>query len=277
MRRSCPPREHLDFSGAELDQLTVRLLQSAGLGEGMTVLDAGCRSGDVSRLAAGMVGAAGSVIGVDKSPDMIAVATKRAAAAGLATIRFLARDIADLTLDEPVDALIGRMVLMHLADPAVVVRRLAGFVRPGGIVAFHEVDFGGVRSEPVCPIFGRAIERLKQTFSRIGVDGTTGLKLSRIFQEAGLPAPRMTLGALVERGPDSPLYAQIARMTGALLPLMERTGVAAAGEIGIESLTARMREEAVALDATVVSPSFVGAWTRKVAGSVGAHSRAPTR
>jgi hypothetical protein len=43
--------------------------------------------------------------------------------------------------------------------------------------------------------------------------------------------------------------------------LMERTGVAGAGEVGIETLATRLREEAISLDATIVSPSFVGAWT----------------
>jgi len=228
----------------------------------MRVLNIGCGTGDVSLLAAGMVGPAGTVIGVDWSADAVGLAEKRATTAGLTNVRFLARDVADLTLSEPIDALVGRLALMHLSDPAVVIRRLAPFLRPGGIVAFQELDFDGARSEPACALFDGTVERLKQTFIRIGIDRRTGLKLGRIFQESGLPAPRLTLGALVESGADSLLYDQIARITRSLLPLMERTGVADDGEVGVESLAARMREEAIALDAAVVSPSFVGACTR---------------
>jgi hypothetical protein len=55
----------------------------------------------------------------------------------------------------------------------------------------------------------------------------------------------------------------VVQITRTLLPLMERTGLATAVDVGIETLPDRMRAEAVALDATLVSPSFVGAWTRK--------------
>ena len=242
--------------------LTAQVLHLAGLGPGMHVLDVGCGPGDVSFLAAQMVGPTGSVTGVDFSPEAVDLATRRADAAGLTNVRFLTRDAADLDLDEPVDVLIGRLVLMYFADPAVVLRRLAASVKPGGLVAFHEFDLNGATSEPPCPLFETAIERIRQTFARAGCDPRTGLKLGRIFEEAGLPAPRMILGARVERGSDSPAYDRVAQITRTLLPLMERTGLATAVDVGIETLPDRMRAEAVALEATLVSPSFVGAWTR---------------
>ena len=46
---------------------------------------------------------------------------------------------------------------------------------------------------------------------------------------------------------------------------MERTGVASAAEVGVETLAARLRDEAVALDATLAPPPLIGAWTRKPA------------
>jgi len=95
------------------------------------------------------------------------------------------------------------------------------------------------------------------------IDHRTGLKLSRIYRAAGLPAPETLQGARVESGPDSPVYAWLAETARTLLPLMERTGVAGAAEVGVDTLAARLREEIVALDATVVPPPLIGAWTRK--------------
>jgi SAM-dependent methyltransferase len=243
--------------------LTAHVFQLAGLRPGMRVLDVGCGAGDVTFLAASIVGSQGEVVGVDKSPEAVALAEQRAAAAGLTNVYFLERDISDLWLDEPVDALVGRLVLMYLADPAVVLRRLAGLVKPGGLIVFHEFDVEGATSEPRCELFETSIWRIKQTLTRAGADIRAGLRLGRIFQEAGLAAPRMIEGARVERGPDSLIYDQVARVTHTLLPLMQRTGVASADEVEIETLAARLREEAVALEATLVSPAFVGAWAQK--------------
>jgi SAM-dependent methyltransferase len=243
--------------------LTAQVFQLAGLRAGMRVLDIGCGAGDVAFLAAGMVGPAGEVIGVDRSPDAVALASRRAAESGLTNLRFEVADIADFVLDEPVDALVGRLVLMYMADPAVVLRHLAALVKPGGIVACHEFDLDGAVSDPPCPTFDTAIRRIAGALNRAGADSRSGRRLRQIFREAGLPAPQQILSARVEHGPASPIYAQVVGITRTLLPVMERTGLATAGEVGIDTLAERMRAEAVALDASLISPVFIGAWARK--------------
>jgi hypothetical protein len=159
--------------------------------------------------------------------------------------------------------LFGRLVLQYVADPAQVVRRLATLVKPGGLVAFQEADMkDGVYSEPVCPLYETALQRVAQTFTRIGAEARTGSKLAQMFEEADLPTPQMILHARVEHGPDSPIYNLVAQTSRVMLPLMQRTGVATVEEVGVETLAERMRAEAVALDATLLTPPFIGAWTR---------------
>jgi len=248
-----------------LGDLTEHVLHLAGLAPGMRVLDVGCGPGDVVFLAAKLAGPEGTVIGVDTSLEAIERARQRAAAIGLTNVHFVAQDLvaSELELDEPVDALIGRLVLQYFADPAQVLRRLASLVKPGGVVAFQEADMEDrAYSEPVCPVYETALQRIKQTFLRIGTDPRIGQRLAQIFQEAGLPAPQMILHARVEQGPDSPLYALVAQNTRAMLPLMQRTGVATAEEVGVETLAERMCAEAVGLGATLVTPAWIGAWTR---------------
>jgi ubiquinone/menaquinone biosynthesis C-methylase UbiE len=65
-----------------LRPFTERLLRNAEIGPGMRVLDLGCGPGDVSMLAAELVGPSGSVVGIDRSPQVIALARTRAQAAG---------------------------------------------------------------------------------------------------------------------------------------------------------------------------------------------------
>ena len=255
--------ERLIHQGRFLSVLTEPLLCLAGLESGMQVLDVGCGVGDVSFLAAKLVGPTGKVIGVDKSPKAIALASQRAAQAGLTNVHFLTQDLTELTIEEPVDALIGRLVLMYFVNRAVLLRRLAGFLKPDGLVIFQEPDMAGAKSEPVCDLFETTLARIKQTLTRTGADIQTGLKLARIFQEAGLPRPQMIQGAQVESGPDSEVYSAITQLARTLLPLMERTGVATAAEVNIDTLADRLREEAVAINATWIYPPFIGAWARK--------------
>jgi ubiquinone/menaquinone biosynthesis C-methylase UbiE len=267
------PTYILGHSGEELNRLisqarffgdlTAQVLLSAGLCEGMRVLDVGCGVGDVSFLAASIVGPEGRVLGVDKSPEAISLASQRATTAGLTNVQFLTQDLSNLVLDEPVDALIGRLVLMYFADPAVTLRRLTTFLKPGGVIAFHEMDMEGAKSEPTCELFETAVQRIRQTFTHAGADTRTGLKLRRIFQEAGLPAPHLSLSARVEGGPDSPGYEVVAQTLRSVLPMMERFGVAKPEEVAIETLAQRLRDEVTACNGVIVLPHLIGAWTRK--------------
>jgi len=256
--------ERIISTGRYLGDLTEHVLRLAGIDRGMRVLDVGCGPGDVTFLAAKLVGIEGTVIGVDRSEEAVGRARERAAAAGLTNVQFLARDLAEVTLDEPVDALIGRLVLQYATDPASVLRHLTTLVRPNGVVAFQESDMDdGPNSEPVCPTYEAAIQRIKRTFIGLGTDPRTGLRLGRIFEQAGLPAPQMIRHSRMEHGPNSPLFDLLAQNTRQMLPLMQRAGVATAEEVDIDTLSERMRAEAVAVDATLTASGLIGAWTRK--------------
>ncbi len=254
--------ERLIHQAAHVGDLTAHVLELAGLRPGMRVLDVGSGAGDVAFLAARLVGPEGDVLGIDQSPEAVALANRRAAAAGLNNVRFQVGDAATLTLASPVDAVIGRLVLMYFREPAAVVRHLARLVVPGGIVVFHEFDLAAARSEPTCALFDTALARLRLAFARVGVDDRVGLKLARIFRDAGLDRPTMIQGARVEHGPDAEAYRELAGITRTVLPLIERTQVAAAAEVDVDTLADRLRAEAVANDSTLISPAYIGAWVR---------------
>ncbi len=110
---------------ALLEDLTEDVLRRAGLLHGMRVLDVGCGVGDVSLLAARLVGADGNVLGVDKASSSVETARRRVASLGVTNARFEEADLATFETNQEFDAVVGRLVLLYLPDPAIVLRRAA--------------------------------------------------------------------------------------------------------------------------------------------------------
>jgi ubiquinone/menaquinone biosynthesis C-methylase UbiE len=244
-------------------ELTKQFLRSAGLEAGMQVLDIGCGAGDVSMLAATLVGASGKVLGIDKSPHAVGLARRRAEMSGLTNVAFQEGELLELGLNEPFDALVGRLVLMYLPDPAAALRVIAQHVRPGGIIAFQEMDMSNARGAPESPLYSKCGKWIIDTFQQAGFETDMGSKLFTTFREAGLPGPQMTLGARIGGGADMSGYEYTAHTVRSLLPMMERLGVATAQEVEIETLADRLRDEVVAGGGVMISPAMIGAWTRK--------------
>ena len=113
---------------------------------GMEVLDLGCGPGSITVGFADLV-APGSVLGVDRSADVIAQAA--ATHEGTANAQFREGNVYDLdAADESFDVVHAHQVLQHLADPVAALREMRRVVRPGGIVAVREADFGAMVWSP---------------------------------------------------------------------------------------------------------------------------------
>jgi 2-polyprenyl-3-methyl-5-hydroxy-6-metoxy-1,4-benzoquinol methylase len=243
-------------------ELTEDVFVRAGIGPGMRVLDVGCGAGDVSFLLARMVGPSGAVIGVDRSADAVAMANARAQAMGLSQVSFSQGELEDISLDQPVDAAVGRFVLMYSPQPSVSLRRIAANVRAGGIVAFQEMNVAEATSFPCVDLFEQSMRWIIETLDREKVKNLMGLGLYRTFVEAGLPPPQMIMGARVEGSSDSLGYQIVAQVVKSLLPVMKKLGIANEKEVQIETLAQRLRDEVISRGAVIVLPPLVGAWTR---------------
>ena len=117
--------DRLEAQGAAIAPATRMIFAEAGIRPGMRVLDIGCGAGDVTFVAADLVGPDGSVVGVDHSPDALARARLRAQRRGLAQVQFIEGDIHDPAPGGPFDAIVERLVLMWVPDPAAVLREQA--------------------------------------------------------------------------------------------------------------------------------------------------------
>ena len=122
MGRSDEETERLIEQSRLFEPITRRFLTSAGIREGMRVLDIGSGAGDVSLIAAELVGPDGEVVGVDMNPEILETARERVRVAGYGNVEFVAGDAQTLELGGRFDALVGRLVLMYLPDPIPVLK-----------------------------------------------------------------------------------------------------------------------------------------------------------
>jgi 2-polyprenyl-3-methyl-5-hydroxy-6-metoxy-1,4-benzoquinol methylase len=243
--------------------ITRHILERAGIVRGMRVLDVGSGVGDVAFLVADLVGREGEVVGYDRVGKALEVARRRASERGMANVSFREGDPAQEEVGVLFDAVVGRYVLMFQPDPVAVLRGVARHARPGGIVAFHEIDWDGARSSPPAPTFDASCRFIAEVVARSGASTRMGMHLHATFLAAGLPCPMMHLEAQIEGAVAS---LDLVRLTSdlaiSLLPEMERFGVTTAAELAPETLEERMIAEIVAGRGAVTGRSEIGAWAR---------------
>lgn len=251
--------QRLLLQGRLYNDHTEHALRRAGLRPGMRVLDVGSGPGDVAFIAAQLVGPTGTVLGVDASSDVVEFARGRAAERRLSTVRFEQATIEDIAADG-FDAVIGRLILMHLPDPVSTLRRLAGLVRPGGLVAFCEFDIGAVRSIPEAPLSRALVDGIGRVLQSVGLDPAFGTTLHTLFQQSGLGMPQLTLGAPVGTANDTDAWTYSVEVWRLLYPFAEQLGLASGELAEIDTLLPRMLAQAAAGDAILVLPPMITAW-----------------
>ena len=247
-----------------VEPATRQFFSEAGIEAGMRVLDIGSGAGDVAFLAAEFVGASGEVIGTDKSAAAIAAATRSAQERGLPQVSFREGDPAELEFDRPFDAIVGRYVLIFQADAAVMVRKVARHLKPGGLILFHEPDWVSARAIPPAPIYDRCCAWIQEAFRLAGTDTNMAGRLFTTFLRAGLTPPSMRMQTFIAGGAASADFLQsVADLTASLAPAIERHGIATNAQIGLETLAERLKQEATEPGRVIVGRSEIGAWTRK--------------
>ncbi len=245
--------------------LTERLLLDAGLAPGMRVLDVGCGIGDVSMLAASIVGPSGSVLGVDRGAAAVQAAEQRTAAAGLA-VRYKQAAIEDCADLGEFDFAVGRYVLSHQHDLTGFVRAVSSHVRPGGTVAFHEhLVVGDIALLTPAPLWHRAYELCFAAFAMVMQHADVGARLVGVFHAAGLSGGAVSCTVPCDSGPDSPILPWLASSLRSLMPALERNGIVTAADVDIDTLEDRLRQEAVALHSQMMFPAQFCGWARKPA------------
>jgi SAM-dependent methyltransferase len=174
--------DYLDAAAAAGSGYKSTLAAAMDIRHGHAVLDLGCGPGIDLRDMADHAGPAGSVIGVDHDPEMLAEAARRLHDHPRVSLR--AGDAHHLPLrDASVDRARTDRVLQHVRDPAAVLAELHRVLRPGGLLAMAEPDWDTLTVSDEDISMSRAFARF--VAGRVA-HCTIGRQLVRLAPQAGL-------------------------------------------------------------------------------------------
>lgn len=159
----------------------------AHLHAGMALLDIGCGPGTITLDLAAHLGPRSRVVGVDFAPEAIEAAKRNARQRGDQRTEFIVADLFDLALPAgSFDVVHAHQVLQHLTDPVAGLQAMASYLRPGGLVAVREADYGAMAWFPP----NRGISRWHETYCASarasGSEPDAGRHLRAWVRRAGL-------------------------------------------------------------------------------------------
>ncbi len=253
----------LDAQAASIAAPTAFFLTRAGIGPGIRVLDLGTGLGHVAFMVRELVGPEGEVVGVDQAAPMLVVAEERRLAAVAENMRFVEADVCRYRDPKAFDAVVGRLILFHLAAPAEVLRHHVEALEDGGVMVMIDFDIGSARSQPPVALFDTACDWVIAAFRRAGANPTIGTQLGRLLHDAGL-AQVDTFGIQRYLGPDDPVGpGLLASVVKSLAPVIVAGGIATEEELGLDTLEDRLARELQANGAVGLIPAVAAAWGRR--------------
>ena len=146
--------------GREVDRrfspVVEALIRRASLRPGERVLDLGTGTGAVAVRAAVAVGAAGSVVGIDISQEMLRQARQATASLDLQNVDFTEGRAEAIPAEAATfDVVLASLSLMFVIDRAAAAREIARVLRPGGRFVAAIWSRSGIQRYRLVPADGR--------------------------------------------------------------------------------------------------------------------------
>jgi len=169
---------------------------------GLSLLDAGCGPGTITVDLARRV-APGRVLGVDRSPDVLAQAAAHAADQGVA-LEVQPADVYALPFpDASFDVVHAHQLLQHVDDPVRALVEMRRVLRPDGLIAARDSDYACFAWAPPDPLLTRWLDLYRAVARRNGGEPDAGRFLKGWALGAGFREVRATSSTWTYADPES--------------------------------------------------------------------------
>ncbi len=151
----------------------------------MRLLDFGCGPGTITVDLGEVLKPDGSAVGIDFSEDVIAQARAYAEKSDSTNVEFRAASIYDTGFaDDEFDVAYAHQVLQHLESPVAALTEAKRVIKPGGICAVREVDWGTAAINPTNNLLERFLDIYFAVAESNGGRADAGRYLKGWFVEA---------------------------------------------------------------------------------------------
>ena len=162
------------------------------LREDSVVLDVGCGPGNITADLAARV-THGTVIGIDRSPDVVARAVRDHPIAVHRNLSFAVADVSALPYDDACfDVVYVHQVLQHLSEPVNALREMRRVLKVDGLLAARDADYGGFVWAPADPVLENWMELYHRVTRANGAEADGGRCLKGWVRAAGFEEMHVT-------------------------------------------------------------------------------------
>ena len=137
-----------DLELALFEPVRQRAIELLHLKKGDSVLDVGCGTGLSLTALEGLVGAEGSIIGIEQSPEMLERARTRATENNWTNIAFISASVEEAAIPREADAALFHFTHDIMRTPAAVAN-VVGHLKPGARVVAAGLKWAPIRTMPL--------------------------------------------------------------------------------------------------------------------------------